>query len=385
MIFDGSTIYAALVKMLRKGWNLSLVRRPNVPPSFRLIRGKEKIELSQFLAAKYFGFSQNTCGGFAAKTFEDARETENFLDFRKCNMYLPGMSLEHRNDLRYEVKPSPLHDGEKHIHITFLDVPTQYTEVVQYEPELDQMLQTPKYCGLWPGAGERANVSVNNDTWVRLSKFVAIYKAYFDLNYRGTKNGLENFIKDFKSIKDSLPKNIDADHINCNKHLNLFDNLMLVDRDLNKRKRDYVNWFVGEYGVHPIVNDAGEILFAYQTMSIATGQPAKRYYKCRTFVDFVDWIRVYLGKDRLTEKLQIRYNPLYDEQTVLLTPAGMIAAGISTKEVANENVVGLEEHIRWRDELLALPDEAYKIYEAQERRGLDYTVNLVLDMLGIKK
>lgn len=111
----------------------------------------------------------------------------------------------------------------------------------------------------------------------------------------------------------------------------------------------------------------------------------EQHYKCRTIMDFVDWIKVFLGKDPYTEKLQVRHNPLCDdEQPVLLTPGGKIVAGISNQKTAAENVVSLEDHIRWGDKLKAMPDEAFTIHEARERsqRDIAYTVNLILDFVG---
>ena len=56
------------------------------------------------------------------------------------------------------------------------------------------------------------------------------------------------------------------------------------------------------------------------------------------------------------------------EQTVIFTPAGMIVDGIIVNQtVAGNNVVSLEEHIHWRDTLLALPDEAFTMHKREER------------------
>ena len=386
MIFEGSATYAALVKMLRKGWNIVFVRTAKGVPYYELYkRGEASITLTRFIAAQYSKMPLATLDGFFVKPIDDNRLSDNFLDFRQYNVSLPGFDLSGRDDIRIDVLLSPIHETEQYIHITYQKAQTLFTEIVQYEEDLYTMLKTPKYCNHSIRGNERGFVSVNGgDAQCNLSRFVAIYKDYYS-PYRGTENSIENFVHDFKKIKKDLTENIEAEHLNGNKHINTFENLMLVDKRLNQKKRDLLNWFVGEYGVHPVLNDAGEIIFAYETLNMGSGRTEKRYYKCRSFQDFVDWIRLYLGKERFAEKLQLRYNPLYEgEQPVILTPGGMIAAGISNQRTANENVVSLEEHICWRDELLALPDEAFKIHEAQERRGLDSTVNLVLDMLGMK-
>lgn len=382
MIFEDSTVYQELVKMLRKGWNLTCERRSNGVRFYRLTQGKQKIELTQFIISKYNGLAQNSYDDLMVKYFEDARVTDNFLDFRRCNVYMPGISLDHRKDIEYKHSISPVHEEEEYIRITFLKAKNPFTEDISYELELDEMLSTPRYCYLLYGAHDRGDVTVNNgETRVRLARFVAIYKYFFG-KYRGRENAVESYIKDFAHINASLPNDIEADHLNCNKHINTFENLMLVDKEWNKKKRQYINWFAGEYGVHPIVSDTDEILFAYDRINLISGEPETRYYKCKTFSDFVDWILLYLGKDAMTEKLQVRYDPMIeDEQTVILTPAGMIVDGIVNQTVAGNNVASLKEYIYWRDTLLSLPDEAFTVHERSERTP-QYVVNLVLDMIG---
>ena len=377
MIFEDSGVYRELVKKLRSNWRIYFTRRTNGIPAYSLWKsGNKPIELTRFIAAKYDGRSPEDYAGFVVKAFDDMRRTDNFLDFRRYNVSLPGFDLRHRDDIDYQC-------DENYIYITFKDAKNPIQHTIPFEPELDEMLRTPKYCNFWPGENERGNMSVHGgDARCNLGGFLAIYKYNFG-GYRGTENPVENFIKDFRKIKCALPEGTQADHLNCNPYIHTLDNLIHVDQELNRAKWSYVNWFAGEYGVHPVLNDADEILFAYKRINLISGEEETCYYKCRTFRDFVDWILLYLGKDTLTEKLQVRYNPMIeDEQTVILTPAGMIVDGIVDRAVAGSNAVTLEEHIEWHDVLLSRPDEAFTIHEAHERTP-QYTVDLVLDMLGM--
>lgn len=377
MIFEDTKVYRSLVKKLDKGWTLVCAHRSNGMPFYRLVKGRKSVELTQFIITKYNGLERDAYTDLVVKVFDDARATDNFFDFRRCNAYLPGIDIEHRKDIEYKLRPSPLRGDEKYIYITFKEAENPFTEIVSYERELDEMLRTPKYCYLLYGPYERGNVTVNNgEARCRLSRFVAIYKYHFG-DYRGTENGVKNFINDFARINKSIPDDVDADHLNCNRHINTFDNLILVSRTLNRKKWDFINWFAGRYSVHPVLNSKDEILISYERVSLITHEPITRVYKCKTFKDFVDWIMLYLGKDPLTGKLQVVHN----SQGKLLTPAGMIASGDMNKDIASDNNVSLTEHLQWRNALLSLPDETFTVHEAREQRDLRYTLDLILDMI----
>lgn len=381
MLFEDSRVYKALVQKLRNGWYLYCSPRRNGVRSFALVKNKKKpIEMTRFIAAKYNGVPQTAYDGFVVKPFEDARRTENFLDFRRYNVNLPGFDLSNRDDILYKVKPV---NGEQFIHITFKNAKEPVPHIVPYEPELDEMLRTPKHCNFMPGNNERGAMSVHGgDARCNIGAFVAIYKYSFG-DYRGTVNAVENYIRDFARIKKSLPDGTQADHLNCNPYISTFENLIHVDKGLNRAKWNYINWFVGDYGVHPVLNEAGEILFAYKYLDLVTHTPVTKYYKCKEFTDLVDWINLHQGRDPLTEKLQVANNVMnMDASNNILTPAGMIVAGKVNANIAKYNLESLKEHLKWRDELLALPDEAFTVHEARKVRDAEYTVRIICEMFG---
>lgn len=381
MIFEDSGVYASIADKLRKGWNIICECRTDGIRSFGIEKNGKRIELPRYIALKYSGLPHGTYDGFVVKVFEDSRAAENFLDFRRCNVFLPGFDLSYREDLDYQVLPSSVHPEEKYIHITFKEAEKPFTDIVSYEQELDEMLRTPKYCNLSCGQYERSNVSVNGgDTICRLARFIAIYKYYFG-EYRGRENAVESFIRDFIRINKSLPEDIEADHLNCDLHMNTFENLILVPGELNGRKGGFVRWFDGKYGVHPVLNGSDEILFAYESINLMTLEPETKFFKCKTFPDFVDWLMLYLGKDPLTEKMQAAF---YYGQEEILTPSGMIVNGDVNRRSSKNNIESLTDHIGWRDILLSRPDERYIIHEAREpgQRDAAYTVNLICNMFG---
>ena len=366
MIFEGCRVYKSLAQKLNNGWCLYCYARRDGIRAFAICKHskkKKRIELTRFIAAEYNGVPQNTYDGFVVKPFEDARRAENFLDFRRYNVNLPGFDLSSRDDILYETKS--VH-GEQYIYITFKDAKSPVPHIIPYEPELDEMLRTPKYCNFMPGNNERGHMSVHGGAArCTLGAFI------------------ENYIRDFARIKEALPDGTQADHLNCNPYISTFENLIHVDKELNRAKWNYVNWFVGDYGVHPVLNAAEEILFAYKYLDLVTRAPVTKYYKCRKFADFVDWINLHLGRDPLTEKLQVAYNAMTIDTTgTILTPAGMIVAGEVNSNIAKNNLESLAEHIGWRDELLSLPDEAIIVHEARIERDIEYTVKFICDLFG---
>ena len=84
-----------------------------------------------------------------------------------------------------------------------------------------------------------------------------------------------------------------------------------------------------------VLSSSEEILFAYESVDLATQEPIIKHYKCKTFPDFVDWILLSLGKDPLLEKLQAAF---YNDHSMLLTPAGMIVNGDVTRPIAKNNL-----------------------------------------------
>ena len=379
MIFEDSKVYGALVKMLHKGWNIVCPCSKNGIRTF-LIEKKNgsSIMLTRFIALQYNNLAATEYNGFNVKFYEDDRATQNFLDCRRYNIYWPGFSISNRTDIEYSIRTGPVHETEKFILITFKDAKSPVPHVVPYEPELDEMLRTPKYCNFMPGDNKRGNMSVHGgDARCNLARFVIIYRDYF-WKYRGTDDAVERFIKDFASLKKAIPENIDADHLNCNKYINTFENLILTPEETNTDKRNYVNWFVKKYRVHPVLNTSGEIIFAFTHPDLITHAPEKKYYKCRTHYDFVDWINLHQGRDSLTEKLQVVRSAMGN----VLTPAGMIVSGEVNPNIAKNNLASLEDHIKWRDELLSLPEDAFIIHKAREEQDAESTIKLICELFG---
>ena len=176
MIFEDSKVYQALVQKLKCGWRIYFSRRNDGKPFFylykRIHKKSKHVELTRFIAEKYEG---KPLAGFKVQPFDDQRLEGNFLDFRRYNISLPGFDLRQRKDLDYNILPCPVHSDEMYIHITYKDGDRSFEDIVSYEPELDEMLKTPKYCNFYPKGSKRGTVSVGGgESICSLSKFVAI-------------------------------------------------------------------------------------------------------------------------------------------------------------------------------------------------------------------
>ncbi len=168
-IFDDKYVYEKLVKRLKSGFVLYLEKDSCGLSRLRLQKKGINIDLRQFLMAKYNKQKQDYYKGLQVYVYKDNRSTENFLDLRRRNVYLPGKRIE------YEVVDRPGHDGEKYIRVVFLDREDNTPYYIQYTPELDTMMRTPKLCYIWKHS-KRCEVAVNGAYPRDIGKFIAIYK-----------------------------------------------------------------------------------------------------------------------------------------------------------------------------------------------------------------
>lgn len=355
-IFEDAYVYKKLIDRLKSGWILIFDNYATLL-RFRLRKKNVSIDLSQFVMAKYSGCKDDSCYGLNVSIVADNRKTDNFLDLRRCNVYLS------RERFDYKIEDRPGHTGEKYIRITFLDGKENQPCYVSYTPELDTILRNHKHCDLYKYGG-RYRVSFNRCYPVDIGKFIAIYKYYFE-RYDGRADAVEAFINDFEEIKNEDGRSVE--HLNGNDLHNTFDNLLLVPLNLNRKKGSLIKWFAGEYGVFTAVNERNEILIAYRHINPITHEPQETFCKCLDYESFVEWILFHLGL-KVTGKLQVVYNPMIEgKQEAILTPCGMKKAKQTTREKVSGNTIDFWEYLNARDYLLSLPDDAFTVWKKDVR------------------
>lgn len=386
-VFDrDKRIFNSLMCRFRLGYCLSKEYDCAKLPRFRLVKHDKKaakIDLRKYLYARYKKFSLSKVSGIVYVK-QDNREQDNILDLRRCNIYVPGESTGHREDVSISVISRPGNPDEKYILIRFEENGEQTTDIVTFTPELYEMLSRPLYCTILKNAhNKRCIVKVHYAAggYARdnLARFVLIYKLHFEC-YRGKNGSVKRFIKDYKKLSD-MYSGKDAAHINACKWNNCFENLCFMDGKVNQSMRDFVKWFSAPYAVYTAENSNSEILIEFTGVGLLqNGNPSISYYRCATPEDFADWQKVFLGKE-LTGKLQAATYVTKDGVQRKLTPGGMINAGAVNKEIAKSNEPDFWVWAEHRDKLLSMDDSAFFPYRKQTSGTIDNTVNTVMAYL----
>ena len=229
-VFDfEKRIWESMKRFMReKKYSIAYDKDPSGVPRFKLVtavRGRENIDLRQFLWAKYNKRYLSSLSGPVYLRQDD--RADNFCDLRRYNIYMPGESLDGRDDITVRLISNPNTESENWIEVTFHEA-EPFTEFIQYTPELWEMLNTPRYARLGTINNGRGMVSVDGySTPNELARFICVYKKYFQL-YQGKSNAVLKFIHDYRRLSE-LEGKMHAAHVNSYYHENTFDNLMFMD------------------------------------------------------------------------------------------------------------------------------------------------------------
>ncbi len=360
-VFDyDKRVLASMKRFMReKGYSLFYDKDPSGLPRFRFgttTGQKSYIDLRQFLWARYNKRYLSSLQGFVGLRTDDRAES-NICDLRRFNIFMPGESIENRDDIAVRLISNSKNENKKWIEVTF-SKGEPFIEYIQYTPELWEMLNTPRYVRLTTKDTVRGAVEVDGYAERdNLARFVCIYKKYFPV-YAGKKNAIKRFIGDYSKYSRELENGNDAAHINSYYHENTFDNLMFMDGSTNKGMFDYIKWLADGYEAYTAVNTRDEILLEFVTPF----NQSPLYYKFETPEDYADFQRVYIFGTKLSNKLQRVVYPTPEGLAYQLTPIGMRAAGIVNKETVKAKELDFWTDREHKDKLLTMPDDSFIVY-----------------------
>lgn len=354
---------------------------------FRLHGRERRITLRRYVFAKYSGLDLGKVRNKKIEIISDSLDADNILDIRSCNLCEAGACRPKTKRRTIEIVCNPNNTDDKYIAIRIHNRGDNKVEYVQYSPELYEMLSRPTYCGIgYNKHNERATVVVhygndkNGYNYSNLARFICIYKEYFP-KYKGRTGAVKRFIHDYDMLSGLYGEKYDAAHINSCKWNNCFENIMIMDTEINTSMSNVIKCFSGNYSIYTALNKSGEILIEYGTIDLLHGgRLVTRLYKCRTPEDFLDWQRVMLGKE-LTQKLQVATMATKSGIRQELTPCGMIKTGSSDRETAKNNEPDLWVWAEHRDKLLSMDDNDFFHYRKQRSGTIDDTINTVMAYL----
>ncbi len=379
-IFDyDKRIWESMRRFLReKKYSIAYDKDPSGLPRFKLVTavsGRENIDLRQFLWARYNKRYLSSLQGRVYLRQDD--RADNFCDLRRYNIYIPGESIEDREDIIVRLISNPKNENEKCIEVTFND-DEPFIEHVTYTPELWEMLNTPRYVRLGTISNVRGMVSVDGYSIPnQLARFVCMYKKYFPL-YQHKRNAIQKFIGAYQRLSE-IEKDSHAAHVNSYCHENTLDNLMFMDGSTNHAMSDYIKWLADGYDAYTAVNDRDEILLEF----ITPFRESPLYIKFETPEDYADFQRVYIFGTKFSKKMQRVIYPTPEGLAYQMTPMGMRAAGIVNKDTVKERELDFWTDREHKDYLLSLPNEAFTVYH---KEALE-TARVIRDVLpeGMKK
>ncbi len=358
-VFDyEKRVWESMKRIMReKGYTLHFDNDRPEFPRFRLYSDNGRIDLRQFLWARYNKRYLSSVDGKVYLRQDD--RADNFCDLRHHNIYLGGDSLEGRDNITVSLISNPKEENNKYIEILF-NTTVPFTEYVPYTPELWEMLNTPRYARLGTISLDRGTVEVDGySSQNHLARFVCVYKKYFPL-YQGKRDSVRKFIRDYQGLSER-EKNNQAAHVSSCYHDNTFENLMFMDRAANRAMSDYIKWLADGYDAYTAVNDRDEILLEF----ITPLRDSPQYIKFEMPEDYADFQKVYIYGTKLSNKMQVMIYPTSEGLAYQMTPIGMKAAGIVNRDTVNAKELDFWTDREHKERLLSLPDEAFTVYHKE--------------------
>lgn len=356
IIDHDDSIVKALVGRIRRSKAMTCEKKANGYILRLLATNRERqVAFRYFVYAKYEGLRPEQVRRKKIRLIDSSALNDNILDLRSRNLYDAGKVRPNTTSRSIEIVDRPGFEGEKFIAITFHGRRNGKVEYADYSPELYEMLASPTYCNLrYNRHNDRATVTVHcrhhKDGYVfdNLSKFVLVYYRHFN-RYRNMRGGVKRFIHDYKYYSREKYRGQDAAHINSCKWNNSACNLAFMKESPNREMGDLIKRFLPPYDVTTAVDGYGSILIEFAGVG---------RFLCATSEDYLDWQKVFIGKD-LTGKLKSITCATKDGYAQMLTPAGMIAVGEANKGAVKDNELGLWTWLERRDRLLSLDKKLF--------------------------
>lgn len=342
---------------------------------------KHSVSLRTYLFAKYKGIPVDAARKLKICLDESAEDRNRFLDLRSCNLYAAGTSRPHTSTHDIDIMQNMTSGYPVFMKITVYDTSDKsITEIAPYTPELYEMLTSSKFCTLVHNTTIGRIIVVvhyahnkNGYMRVNLVRFLCVYKEHFN-SYEKMKGSVKRFIHDYAKL-DSKHAGEDGSHLNASKWDDSFQNIMFMNSVTNIGMRDYIKLFSGLYDCIPAVNDRGEILLAFRYRDCFV-----RYFKCPTPEDYLQWQKLFLGKDSLTAKLQVLTRRQGDGVHSDYTPCGKLLVGEASKR---DDTYDFWTYQKQREELLALPDKAFIVFDRNTVKIAD-VIKLICSFFGAK-
>ena len=274
---------------------------------FKFKRGKREpgISLRNYLWGKYNGISPKKAKKIKVELTDKSTYTDNIMDMRRENMYdAGGTNTEGISIISHIIS------GEQFIMVQFDD----RIEVLEYTPEMYQMLTTRKICSRCRKS-QRGRNSGRLNTTIRfgdgkhgrviknLSRFVLLYDEHFK-RFRNYRHGsIRRFTHSIPSIDPKeREEQIDCGHLNALSWNNCNENVLFMKKKLNNEMSTYARQIAGKYSMLPIAwksDDEIKILIEWNA-----GE-ALCYFVCESVADYLDFQKTVLGKNQMISNLSL--------------------------------------------------------------------------------
>ncbi len=115
-VFDyDKRVWTSMNRFMRgKKYSIAYDREPSGLPRFKLVtavNGRGSIDLRQFLWARYNKRNLSSLQGRVYLRQDD--RADNFCDLRRYNVYIPGESIEGRDDITVQLISNPKDEDKK--------------------------------------------------------------------------------------------------------------------------------------------------------------------------------------------------------------------------------------------------------------------------------
>lgn len=352
-------ILTQIIKKMGRVGSLSIrkTRSGNIGLKFQSTRREKGISLRLYVYSKYKDIPPQKMRQKTIKLYNDSLLEYGIIDLRESNIYDSCTFLPTNECRNIEIISVC---GQEFIRISIGQAPL--VEYVDYSPELYTVLSTPYLCKYFCLRNNRIGVSIRykqrygKRKMMTLSRFAYLYANNFG-RYAQLKGSIIRFLGDIPRLTQELKKEVD--HVNSNKTISCYNNLLSMDSKLNRQKYDFFKDFqLGDVGVFAVTNAKKEVLIEYRS---AAG--INEYFKCITPKDFVDWILVHLGRSEITKNLRVAYQ---GEETGVT-----LAEKYKCPKDAELSNISFTEWVICKNRLLSMGDDVFTVYSSNSARVLN--------------
>lgn len=384
--FDESITQSVVARMKRTGMSLNK-KRTGSRFAIKFLKGKREpgISLMRFLWGKYNCISPKKAKKIKVDLADKTSYADNIMDMRRRNMYdAGGTNTEGISIISHIIS------GKQFIMVRH----GNRIEVMEYTPELYQMLTTRKICSRCkqtPKGNDSGRLYTSiqfakgkdGRTIKNLSRFVLFYNEYFKLFQNYKQGNITRFIHSIPTL-DTNGEEIVCGHLNAWSWNNCNENIMFMLKAENDDMSTYARQIAGKYSMLPIAwkyDGESKILIEWNA-----GE-SLRYFVCESVADYVDFQKTVLGKNRMICNLSL-FGSADGEIVQYKTP---MQSAIPIREQGEMSESQLKTELwRWcdgRDRVLDLyrrsPGEFWKWHNTGSKVEPMTMVNQMLKVLGI--